>query len=188
MHNSGGFFHCALLTSVSSIIFSASSSVSFSPTLSFTRRRICALGCSCILLLGRCALAGSPASCARTCLAVPRQSSPPVGDRHLKLVVTRSATMFVGRFVCWTVLSTRHGMCTSPFGRWCGPPTASRCSGPSVPWVSLPGPTGVPSNAQAGWHREQSANPLWLCCVGTYDVDIVHTCMFQAHLLDSCGC
>ena len=47
-----------------------------------------------------------------------------------------------------------------------GHPRLPRCSGPSVPWVSLPGPTVVPSDAQAGWHREQSANPLWLCCVG----------------------
>ena len=29
-----------------------------------------------------------------------------------------------------------------------------------VPWVSLPGPTSVPSDAQAGWLREQSANPV----------------------------
>ena len=32
--------------------------------------------------------------------------------------------------VCWTVLSARHGMCTSPFGRWCGPPTAFPLIGP----------------------------------------------------------
>ena len=30
------------------------------------------------------------------------------------------------------------------------------------PWVSLPGATSVPSDDQAGWHRGQSANPLWL--------------------------
>ena len=29
------------------------------------------------------------------------------------------------------------------FGRVVGPPTASRRNGPVVPWVSLPGPTGV---------------------------------------------
>ena len=32
--------------------------------------------------------------------------------------------------------------------------------GPSVPWVSLPGPTGVPTDTQAGWYQGQSANPL----------------------------
>ena len=30
---------------------------------------------------------------------------------------------------------------------------------PSVLWVSLPGPTGVPSDAQAGWHRGQKRQP-----------------------------
>ena len=34
------------------------------------------------------------------------------------------------------------------------------CVGTGVPGVSLPGHTSVPSNAQAGWHREQSANPV----------------------------
>ena len=65
-----------------------------------------------------------------------------------------------------------------PLGVGVGHPRLLRCSGPSVPWVSLPGPTGVPSDAQAGWHREQSANPLWLCW--TCDVDIVHTRILQA--------
>ena len=32
---------------------------------------------------------------------------------------------------------------TSPCGALIGPPTAFRRHGPSVPWVSLPGPTGV---------------------------------------------
>ena len=32
--------------------------------------------------------------------------------------------------------------------------------GPSVPWVSLPGPTGVQTDTQAGWYQGQSANPL----------------------------
>ena len=48
-----------------------------------------------------------------------------------------------------------------------GPPTAfllfrSQCTGS----VSLPGPTGVPSDAHAGWHRGQNANPhlLHCCC------------------------
>ena len=35
---------------------------------------------------------------------------------------------------------------------------------PVVPWVSLPGPTGVPTDTQAGWHRGQSANPYLLHC------------------------
>ena len=32
---------------------------------------------------------------------------------------------------------------TSPCGALIGPPTAFRRNGPSVLWVSLPGPTGV---------------------------------------------
>ena len=54
---------------------------------------------------------------------------------------------------------------------WCvgvGHPRPHRLPGPSVPWVSLPGPTGVPSDAQAGWHREQSANPCG--CVAVREV------------------
>ena len=45
-------------------------------------------------------------------------------------------------------------------GACLGPPTASLRRGTGVPWVSLPGPTSVPSDAQAGGHREQSANPV----------------------------
>ena len=45
-----------------------------------------------------------------------------------------------------------------------GHPRRLHFVGTGVPWVSLPGPTSVPSDAQAGWHRGQSANPLcgWL--------------------------
>ena len=43
-----------------------------------------------------------------------------------------------------------------------GPPTAFLRRRPGVPWVSLLGPTSVPSDAEARWHREQSARPLWL--------------------------
>ena len=32
--------------------------------------------------------------------------------------------------------------------------------GTGAPWVTLPGPTSVPSDAQEGWHREQNANPV----------------------------
>ena len=39
-----------------------------------------------------------------------------------------------------------------------GPPTAFLRRGTGVPWVSLSGTTSVPSGAQAGWRREQSAN------------------------------
>ena len=45
-------------------------------------------------------------------------------------------------------------------------PRPSHGVGTGVPWVSMPGPTSVPSDAQAGWHRGQSANSvLCLCCV-----------------------
>ena len=40
------------------------------------------------------------------------------------------------------------------------PPTASPLLGTGVQWVSLPGPTSVPSDTQARWYRGQSANPL----------------------------
>ena len=40
-----------------------------------------------------------------------------------------------------------------------GHPQPSCDSGPSVLCVTLPGPSGVPSDAQAGWHQGQSANP-----------------------------
>ena len=66
-----------------------------------------------------------------------------------------------------------------------GPPTAFLCRGTGVPWVSLPGPTSVPSDAQAGWHREQSANPscgrsreLWCACSLR-----VHVCLGKLTLL-----
>ena len=36
-----------------------------------------------------------------------------------------------------------HGVSLRPFEALFGPPTAFRRNGPSVPWVSLPGPTGV---------------------------------------------
>ena len=45
-------------------------------------------------------------------------------------------------------------------GACLGPSTASLRRGTGVPWVSLPGPTSVPSDAQAGGHREQSTNPV----------------------------
>ena len=50
-----------------------------------------------------------------------------------------------------------------PVGVGVGHPRPLRCSGPTVPWVSLPGSTGVPKQK---WHRVQNANNLWLCCSG----------------------
>ena len=44
-------------------------------------------------------------------------------------------------------------------GACLGPPTASLRRRTGVTWVSLLGPS-VPSDAQAGWHRAQSANPV----------------------------
>ena len=41
-----------------------------------------------------------------------------------------------------------------------GHPQPLHYVGTDVPWVSLPGLTSVPSDAQARWHREQSANPV----------------------------
>ena len=84
------------------------------------------------LLRWELSLAGSLVSSSRSALVVPRQSSAPAG-----VVVTCSATMFVGRLVCWR-------------GRW---------SGPSVSCVSLPGPIRVTDSSRV--MRHQTANPLW---------------------------
>ena len=46
------------------------------------------------------------------------------------------------RHVCWAVWVTRHCILTLPFVALVSH-TAFRRIGPSVPWVSLPGPTGV---------------------------------------------
>ena len=43
-------------------------------------------------------------------------------------------------------------------------PRPSLCVGTGVPWMTLPGSAGVPSNARAGWHRRQSANSCVLAC------------------------
>ena len=93
-------------------------------------------------------------------------------------IVTCSATMFVGRPVFWTVWCVRH------FALWAvvvGHPWPPFLPGPSVPWVSLPGPTGVPSDAQAGWHREQSANP----CGCAVLVVVVTCCGHRAYTRSS---
>ena len=54
---------------------------------------------------------------------------------------------------------------TSPCGELIGPPTAFRRNGPSVPWVSLPGPTGVMTHP-GRMMSHQSANPILLLCTG----------------------
>ena len=48
-----------------------------------------------------------------------------------------------------------------------GLPRPPHYVGTGVPWVSLPGPTSMPSDAQAGWHREQSAKPVREVCAST---------------------
>ena len=56
------------------------------------------------------------------------------------LLIVRS----VCRRTClWSRLSAPSMCVTSPCGALIGPPTAFRRNGTSVPWVSLPGPTGV---------------------------------------------
>ena len=90
--------------------FSASSSVSFSPTFFYTCRT---------------ASHGSSSradnSCSTSCQssrsapAVPRQSSAPADWSSTLLVVTCSATMFVGRHVCCAVCVMRHCILTLPF-------------------------------------------------------------------------
>ena len=73
--------------------------------------------------------------------------------------------------------------CTAVLNCDSGHPRPSRCPGPSVPWVSLP--SGVPSDAQAGWHRGQSANPHLLhCCTAAALLSRAtrHTPFGQAHV------
>ena len=79
-------------------------------------------------------------------------------------------------------------MCASPFGRFgVGHPNGLPVvRGPSVPWVSLLGPTGVPSDAQAGWASGAERQPLvvvlcwwWWTC----DADLVHTRVLLAKML-----
>ena len=49
----------------------------------------------------------------------------------------------VCRKTCLLSRPSAPSLCvTSPYVALIGPPTASRCNGPSVPWVSLPRPLG----------------------------------------------
>ena len=50
----------------------------------------------------------------------------------------------------------RHGVSLRLFRALFGPPTAFRRNGPSVPWVSLPGPTGVMTHPGRDRGRELS--------------------------------
>ena len=61
-----------------------------------------------------------------------------------------------------------------------GHPRPPHFVGTGVPWVSLPGPTSVPFDAQAGWHRGQSANPCVVgceCLVKSSCVEVVDLCV-----------
>ena len=130
-------------TSISSIIFSASSSVNFSSTFFLhvaldmcTRLQLCSTAQS---SSSDSSLAGSSS---RSVPAVPRQSSEPAG---------RSSPPGCHRLRYHVCLRTVVLECLDDASLHLdftyvgvGPPTASRCNGPSVPWVFLPGPTGVP--------------------------------------------
>ena len=71
---------------------------------------------------------GIPIMCACSSVASEGHGEDGPLSCNMEIICTTQSSrsgLFVGRLVCWTVLSTRHGMCISPFGRWCGPPTAS---------------------------------------------------------------
>ena len=90
-----------------------------------------------------------------------------------------SVTRAVGDDHAWETFLASDCFCRSPRRVCCAPlpclsciccliqtghPQPSCHSSTNVLWVSLPGPTGVPSDAQAGWRRGQSANPYLLHC------------------------
>ena len=128
-----------------------------------------------------------PRSCqsSRSAPVVLRQSSAPAGWSSTLLVVTCSATMFVGRHLCGTVWVMRHCILTLPFvALVSGHPRPHRCSGPSVPWVSLPGPTGVlPMPRQDGIGSRAPTTGVALCRWWTCHVDVAHAHILQAYLL-----
>ena len=165
-------------TSVSLISVSASSSVSFSPTFFYTCRT--ASHGSSPQQTTRCSR-----SCqsSRSAPAIPRQSSAPAGWSSTLLVVNGSATTFGGRHVCWTVWVMRHCILTLPFvALVSGHPRPPRCSGPGVPWVSLPGPAGVlPMPRQDGTESRGPTLEVALCrWWWTCHVDVAHTHVLQA--------
>ena len=74
-----------------------------------------------------------------------------------------------------------------------GPPTASRCNGPRVPWVSLPGPTGVPPMPKQDGIGSRAPTLVVALCRWwwTCHVDVPHTRVLQAasvHVLNTRFC
>ena len=125
----------------------------------FSRVLSCVLDCSCVQLLNRCTLI-------RHLLGRWRRLHDLLlrylDNLLLQLVgghaLGRLLQHLVVRCLVWSSL-LRYHVCrktcllsclsdaswrvTSPIGALIGPPTAFPRTGPSVPWVSLPGPTGV---------------------------------------------
>ena len=143
---------------------------------------------SCVLLASRKRCASSTRSVAgtgsghwnwRKCLGISSCDTYQVCKGTAAYGITRRArhardadeNLFVGD-LCFGL----SGACgTSPL--WAvvvGHPRPLRLPGPSVPWVSLPGPTGVHPDAQAGWHREQSANPCGCAVLVVVDMCCGH--------------
>ena len=63
-------------------------------------------------------------------------------------------------FAVYLVLCPSRTLCVTGWSACAGHHRLLHCVHTGVPRVSFTGPTGVPSYAQAGWHRRQSANPL----------------------------
>ena len=174
-------------TSVSLIIFSASSSANFSSTFFFTWRRICARVQLCSTAHSSRSDSSLARSSSRSVPAVVRQSSapagrssPPVGGHLLRYHVC----LRTGVLECLDDASLHM---TSHCVVGVGPPTASRCNGPSVPWVSLPGPTWVPPMPKQDGIRSRAPTLVVTLCWWwwTWHVDVAHTRVLQAHFVNT---
>ena len=159
-------FHSAVSTSISSIIFSAPPSVRFSPTFFLhvalnlcTRLQLCSTAQS------SRSDSSLPGSSSRSVPAVHGQfsepadgSSPPAGGHLLRYHVC------LGTCVLECLSDASLPLDFTFVSLVSGHPRPPVVKAPSVPWVSLPGPTGVPPMPKQDGIGSR-APTLWLRCV-----------------------